>query len=115
MTAEANTSVTRPLSLAQLALILLWPLIVLGAWGLFIAPDAGEVSAAVSGLKERPPVVVFNVTDRLRFHGRAGLDTNEALRKLDDEVATLVEAGYVVVDARTVLGSPDDFVVGDDQ
>lgn len=102
-------------TLGQLALVLLWPLAVLGAWLVFIAPDSGQVAAAVEGIQERPPVVVFNVTDRMRYHGRAGLDSNEVIKKLDDEVAILVESGYVVIDARTILGTPDAYVVGDDQ
>lgn len=112
---EASASQTTGFTLGQLALVLLWPLVVLGLWILFLAPDSGRVAAAVAGMQERPPVVVFNVTDRMRYHGRAGLDSNEVIKKLDEEVATLVESGYVVIDARTILGTPDAYVVGDDQ
>lgn len=99
----------------QLGVVLLWPLGVLAFWVLCIAPKNEDVRAAIEGVRERPPIVVFDVTDRLRFHGRAGLNANDSLKKMDEEVQTLVDSGYVVIDARTILGSPANYRVGDEQ
>lgn len=95
----------RRLSLSQLALILIWPLVLLGVWIVFFAPAAPTSDVA--------PVVVYQVNERMRVHGEAGLAGEELIRKLDEEVDVLVQAGYVVIDARTILGTPPEYEVGE--
>lgn len=95
----------RRMSLGQLALILIWPMVLLGAWVFFFAPAAPTSDVA--------PVVVYQVNERMRVHGAAGLSGEELIRKLDEEVDVLVQAGYVVIDARTVLGAPAEYEVGE--
>lgn len=94
-------------SVGLIALIVLWPLCLLAAWVYFFAP------ANVDGAGT--PVVVYEVNERMRLHSLTGLEGEDMIRKLDEEVEVLVQGGYVVIDARTILGAPPKYTVGDEQ
>lgn len=87
--------------------LLTWPLLVFGVGSHYLLAKQGDVDAIVSGVKHRPPLKVMYVSDRLNsLIEEEGLSTDQALTRLQSEVNGLSKAGYIVIDARTVMAAP---------
>lgn len=93
----------------QLLFIALWPMALVALvifTGIGVASKA-ELELAKDGIRARTPVIVLNFTDQIRALERRGLNSEEIMEQLDARVEQLAQAGYVVIDSRSVLGAPE--------
>lgn len=95
------------LTFSQLLLVLGWPVVVAGVFFLLIGATKQDLQQVVEGVRVRPPMKVIYVTDRVDSLIKQGASPDEALMQMQREVDALVKAGYIVMDGRSVMGSPE--------
>lgn len=92
------------LTLGQVILMVAWPVLLLvAAYSFVLVKKEAVLEAAI---RARPAIKVVDVTQVMRTHIAQGLTADQAITASNSEFQKLGQAGYVVIDANSVLAAP---------